>query len=401
MISPKINMYTVATLKSRLSLFLKMTRAARIERKIDQQGVPEKSIALDHAIELGVAWLCRAQDHSASNDGGVANYSLLSGWSASYPETTGYIVPTMLEYARYSNDEAIRERARRMLNWLVHIQLPEGGFQCGLIGSKPAIPVTFNTGQILLGLTAGVSQFGDQYRLSMCRAADWLVQTQDADGCWRKHSSPLTSLGVKSYETHVAWGLFEAARIVPTKGYAEAAIANVRWAISQQNDNGWFRNCCVTNPEQPLTHTIGYVFRGLIEAYLFHSNSMVLESCEKLANGLTTVIREDGFLPGRLKSDWSSEADWACLTGSVQIAHALILLYQVTQNVKYRDAAYSLNLYVRRTMQTTGDLNIIGGIKASFPIDGGYIPYGYPNWACKFFVDSHLAEIRLRVQEAS
>ena len=72
-----------------------------------------------------------------------------------------------------------------MLDWLVKIQLGNGGFQGGLIDSEPVVPVTFNTGQILLGLAAGVREFSDQYRLAMCRAADWLVRTQDSDGCWR------------------------------------------------------------------------------------------------------------------------------------------------------------------------------------------------------------------------
>ena len=48
-------------------------------------------------------WLRGAQDLSASRDGGVArHYGLLDGWCDSYPETTGYIVPTMLEWGRVS-----------------------------------------------------------------------------------------------------------------------------------------------------------------------------------------------------------------------------------------------------------------------------------------------------------
>ena len=68
--------------------------------------------------------------------------------------------------------------------------------------------MTFNTGQILLGLAAGVAEFGDQYRESMEQAAQWLVDTQDPDGCWRKHSTPFAKAGEKAYETHVSWGLF-------------------------------------------------------------------------------------------------------------------------------------------------------------------------------------------------
>ncbi len=135
-----------------------------------------------------------AQDHSRSHDGGVArHFELRNGWGTSYPETTGYIVPTLLAYAdgRQDNqaDEA-RCRARRMLDWLVSIQFREGGFQGGAIGASPVVPVTFNTGQILLGLAAGVRAFGDQYREPMRCAADWLVDSQAPEGCWRTNRSP-------------------------------------------------------------------------------------------------------------------------------------------------------------------------------------------------------------------
>ena len=54
-------------------------------------------------VRAAVQWLCRAQD--VSGDGGVArSYSLVynpffkrRGWTPSYPETTGYIIPTFFE----------------------------------------------------------------------------------------------------------------------------------------------------------------------------------------------------------------------------------------------------------------------------------------------------------------
>jgi hypothetical protein len=42
---------------------------------------------------------------------------------------------------------------------------------------------------------------------------DWLVKTQDQDGCWRKFCFPFTNSGDKTYSTHIAWRLFEAAKI--------------------------------------------------------------------------------------------------------------------------------------------------------------------------------------------
>ena len=90
---------------------------ARTERRNDAHGLSSVDPGIDQAIDEGVAWLGRAQDCSASADGGVArHYSLINGWGTSYPETTGYIVPTMLAYAKLSGDEQARNRAKRMLD---------------------------------------------------------------------------------------------------------------------------------------------------------------------------------------------------------------------------------------------------------------------------------------------
>jgi len=287
-----------------------------------------------------------------------------------------------------------------MLDWLVSIQLPEGGFQGGMIDSKPIVPVTFNTGQILFGLAAGVREFGDAYRGAMCRAAEWLVKTQDPDGCWRKHATPLAAPGEKAYETHVAWGLLEAARIEPNRSYINAALANVRWALGWQRENGWFDQCCLTDPSQPLTHTLGYALRGILEAYRFTKDEGLLYASRKTANGLLTAIRGDGFLPGRLDAKWRGTVSWACLTGTVQIAQCWLMLYQDTGEVRYRDAAYAANRYVRRTIKVEGPPETRGAVKGSFPVYGDYGAYQYLNWAVKFFVDSNLIEMDVRKREA-
>ena len=373
--------------------------AAREASRHDRHGLP----ALDHGIEAcvdaGIAWLARAQDQSASHDGGVArHFSVSTGWSTSYPETTGYIVPTLLTYAEWRRDDEPRARAQRMLDWLRSLQFSEGGFQGGMILEQPVVPVVFNTGQILIGLAAGVRSFGEVYRDSMIRAADWLVSVQDADGCWRRHGSPFAKSGDKAYDTHVAWGLFEAARLEPGRRYADAAMANVRWALSLQRPNGWFDRCCLTDPSHALTHTVGYVLRGVLEAYRFSREAHLLEACLRTADGLLSALDKNGFLPGRLQADWRSAVSWSCLTGTAQIAICWLLLYAETGREAYLEAASRANRYVRRTVNIDGSPDVCGGVRGSFPIDGGYNAYQYLNWACKFMIDANLLERALRAR---
>jgi hypothetical protein len=324
------------------------------------------------------------------------HFSLVDGWSTSYPETTGYIVSTMLCRAEDLADASLRDRARTMLDWLVSIQHPDGGFQAGTIGATPVVPSIFNTGQILLGLASGVREWGEQYRPAMRRAADWLVAAQDPDGCWRRFPSPFTMPGEKTQYTHVAWGLLEAARIEPGAPYANAALAHVHWALQHQRPNGWLDKCCLDDPESPLTHTLGYAFRGIVEAYRFSENVALLRSCRRMADGLLTAVRSDGFLPGRLDERWRGTVSWSCLTGSVQIAHCWLILYQITGDERYRDAAYAVNRYARRTVRISGVADTRGGVKGSFPISGGYGRFEYLAWAAKFFIDSNLLERAVR-----
>ncbi|RMD63717.1 MAG: hypothetical protein D6826_04220 [Alphaproteobacteria bacterium] len=377
--------------------WFKLPPAAKRAVRVDRAGLPQRDPGLERAIDEAAGWLGRAQDNSASRDGGVAvRYSLITGWGTSYPETTGYIVPTLIAYAEWRGDAAARERARRMLDWLVAIQLPGGGFQGGRIDSTPVVPVTFNTGQILMGLASGVHAFGEAYRAPMRAAADWLAESQDPDGCWRKHPTPFAKPGEKAYETHVAWGLMEAARLEPDRPYGDKALANVRWALGLQRPNGWIEHCCLNEPHHPLTHTLGYALRGILEAYRFSGDKVFLEAGRRTADGLLGALREDGFLPGRLDSDWRASVDWACLTGSVQVAHCWLMLYQDTGERRYLDAAMAANTYVRRTMDPDGPPETRGAIKGSFPIDGEYGRFEYLNWAAKFFIDSHLLEGRIR-----
>ena len=382
-----------------------ISAAARAEMRREQRPSSDADLPIDRAINKSLAeslaWIGRAQDNAPSADGGVArHYCLINGWGASYPETTGYIVPTMIREGLAAGNSELLERARKMLDWLVSIQMPGGGFRGGVTSDGPAVPVTFNTGQILLGLAAGVSQFGPAYRPAMIAAADWLVQTQDEDGCWRKHATPFAKPGEKVYETHVAWGLYEAARVEPGRGYAEAATKNLNWALTHQADNGWFSSCCLTDPLNPLTHTIGYALRGLIEGYLFTRDGRILGKANLTADGALAALQPDGFLPGRLDSQWRGTVPWACLTGTAQMAACWLLLYRETGNPRFRDAAFAANHYVRWTVRLDGPPETRGAVKGSFPVSGGYVRFQYPNWACKFFIDAISLEKDLREQES-
>lgn len=371
-----------------------LPEAARSEAVRDRREGLGPDPGVEWAIERATEWLLGSQRESLTSDGGFArHYSLVDGWSASYPETTGYIAPTLIGEADRRGNTGIEVAARRALDWLLSIQMDNGAFQGGIIGATPVLPVTFNTGQILIGLAQGAARYGQPYRTATRRAADWLVTTQDADGAWRANPTPFAARGEKTYETHVSWGLLEAARVDPDRGYAESALRQVRWAVGHQRENGWFELCCLDQPHTPLTHTIGYAFRGVLEAYRFSGERDLLVAAQRTADGVLDAQREDGFIAGRLDAEWNPVVAWSCLTGMVQIAACWHLLWLETDDERYLRAGQAANRYVRRTMRTDGLPEQVGGVKGSFPVDGDYGPFEYLAWAPKFLIDA------LRIEE--
>ena len=377
--------------------YVRLPSMARAERRLDARGPGLVDPGPEAAVAAHLEWLALAQDESTTADGGAArHFSLLDGWGASYPETTGYIVPTLLECGRRFGNAGIEARAARMLDWLVSIQLPNGAFQGGMVNEAPVVPVTFNTGQILLGLAAGAEHFEARaYVYAMTAAADWLTRTQDPDGAWRSAPSPFARPGEKSYDTHVAWGLLEAARVAGNERWAAAAFANIDWALTFQRPNGWFASCCLNDPARPLTHTIGYVLRGVLEGHLRGGDPNYLAAVRKAADALVAVQREDGALPGRLDENWSPAADWTCLTGNLQISAVWMALARISGEAGYLAAARQANRMVRRTLRLDAPPGIAGGVKGSFPVDGDYGRFQLLNWAVKFAIDANLVEMDL------
>ena len=76
-----------------------------------------------------------------------------------------------------------------------------------------------------------------------------------------------------------------------------------------------------------------------------------------------------------------------------------LLLYQETGDSRYRDAGYLANQYVRRRVRTDGPDATRGAVKGSFPVNGEYCRFQYPNWACKFFIDANRLEKGIREVE--
>jgi hypothetical protein len=346
-------------------------------------------------LQAAAEWLCRAQD--ASGCGGVsAFYDVTKGkWAGAYPETTGYIIPTFFRYAEFSGKGEYRERAIRMASWESDIQLPNGGVRAGTLDAEQVAPTIFNTGQVLFGWLSAWQQTQDErFRNSAVRAADWLAAAQDPDGAWRRFASPFARHALNTYNTRVAFALAQAGDILGEQRYLGAAVRNVEWALTQMHPNGWLENNDLEDNAKPLTHTIAYATRGILEIGLLAAKPAFVDAAARMASAVAQSQRGDGALPGRLDSSWRAAARWTCVTGNAQMAIVWQRLAAETGDASLKPAAERANRFNLSIQDVDkADLAIRGGIPGSHPLKGGYMKNRYPNWAAKFFMDALMLQL--------
>ncbi len=352
----------------------------------------------DHDHLVGAArWLERAQD--ASDDGGVCGrYSLSDGWTSSYPETTGYLVPTFLALARELGDDRFTHRAARCLEFLLAVQLPNGAFPAGEVHENTIHPSVFNTAQVLCGLAAWHAATGEPRALQAAhRAAEWLVSMQDPDGAWRKH----VYMGVAAtYSAHASCWVAELGDHSGVPGYLEAAARHLDWVLQHHDaETGWFDLAGFSAQDhearRALTHTIAYTLWGVLRASEVLGRPEGMAAVNRAALGLASRLEYSGWLPGVLDHRWRGRAHYACLSGNAQMALVWFRLYRHNGSVVMLNAALkALDLIKRAQPLSSRDPNIWGGIPGSDPVWGEYLYNAFPNWAAKFFVDALLEKRR-------
>lgn len=348
-----------------------------------------------------VGWLVRGQ--AATADDGVSlgyfpcDKAAGNGWLASYPETTGYIITSLLAYAQKFDDPAAAQSAMRMAAWEMAVQMPSGAVQGGPV-CAPArqTAAAFNTGMVLDGWCSAYAYSGDQRILDAARrAADWLVNDVDEHGYFKTNGAFVSAGEIKTYTCLCAWAIYRFGDLVKEDRYRAAAVAIIEAALRQQHSNGWFAHNCLSNSNAPLTHTIGYTLQGVLEVGVLAGRVDFIDAVRVTADALLPRISDAGYLPGCFYSDWEPAVFSSCLTGSAQIAIVCYRLTEQTGEPKYRAHADKLVNYLKSLQVTRSkDAAVVGAIAGSFPLFGGYMRAGYPNWATKYFLDALLLQAR-------
>jgi hypothetical protein len=178
--------------------------------------------------------------------------------------------------------------------------------------------------------------------------------------------------------------------------------------LSQGQDNGWFANTSLSDPNKPWTHLIGYVLTGLMEIYRLNNAqfnrektlSLLCKAAENLVSVYTKLkeTSKDGSfltLPQTFDCYWHSSDNCSCITGNAQIEFFIRRMAKYVYNPMVQSVADQLLDDLKRLHLLDGVTNpdISGGLTGSYPIGAGYMGYAIPDWGVKFFADGLLQRL--------
>ena len=342
------------------------------------------------ALSLVIRWILRAQ----RKDGGIpAYYSLMRGYSESYAEVTGYIVPTLYDFSHASGDVNSAQAAERATNWLLSLHLDSGAFPAGL-DTGDVQPSVFNTGQILQGLVRAYVETSRAEFLDAANAAgDWLASVQGDDGAW-------SGLGAyqgaaHTYYSMVAWSLALLAAETKTTRHKATAERNLDWVLKQIEPSGWTSGINLKGYPTFL-HFIAYVIQGVLECGIVLDRRDAVAAAARSAWVLLRKFEVHKALLGAYDENFKSGMNFVCLTGNAQMSCIWLRLYEVTGELRYFNAALKMNELLKESLQPSGHRGAVGGVAGSYPTWGAYQPLRYISWGCKFLADALMLELRLK-----
>ena len=349
---------------------------------------PPSRAELVDGMTAALGYLTRAQD--AGTDPGLGSYHLVDGWGPSYPETTGYALPTLLALSTRLQRADLLERAGRAAHWLLRVQHPDGGWAGGRIGEgRPSI--VFNTAQVIRGLLAVYKVTAEPALLDAARSAGrWIVSVQEPDGAWRSHNF----LGVeRTYDSYVDAPLLLLHEVIGDPAFKNTAVRNLERLLSHQRQNGWFANAdnTITHNDRPITHTLAYTLAGLIECGERLGDPRWIDAAERSARTLLEIFLRHGRLHGRYDAHWQG-TQLPLTTGGALLAIVWAGLHKAGRSGPWREGVLRMAGWLCQVQRTTanGPEAARGAMPGSFPLWGRYEKFAFPNWATKYMADALL-----------
>jgi malonyl-CoA O-methyltransferase len=318
---------------------MRQVRAAR--RFLLRLGRPKGDRALSPPARA-LAWI-RANELPT---GGIRVHS---NHASAYPEVTGYIIPTLLDYGD-------RGLAARLVQWLVRIQREDGAFTDPDWGK----PYIFDTGQALRGLLAGVNT-DPEAREAARKAAEYLCAHLIDEGRGGFHLGYADGTAgdiSESIHLYVLPALVQAGGLLETPRYSECAARCLTF----------YRAAADTLRPSDLTHFLAYQLEALIDLGAAEAALPVLDA-----------LREQQAADGSVRAVAGSP--WVCAPGLAQ----LVICWYKTGLWEAADRAMD---WLEAHQQPSG------GFLGGYGPGTTYFPEAELSWAAKFYLDAHRLRVR-------
>lgn len=320
--------YTFSELK------MEITKAKILER-------PDFIKLYDKAIE----WI---KLNSIKGQGIINNSKLRK----SYPEVTGYYIPTLLRWG-------YRDLAYEYAKWLCSIQKSDGSWY----DTMDEAPYIFDSAQILKGLLSIQKLYPDKeaFNKAIIKGCDWILTYMTKEG--RLQTPTETAWGNVATElihTYCLSPLVEASNVYKIKKYGEAAQK-----ILQYYKKNYYNE--ILNFSM-LSHFYAYVVEAMLDMG-------EVEIAKEAMRNMEPYQKESGAVPAY------KNVDWVCSTGLFQLALIWFRLGNEVRGTKAFEYACKLQ-------------NETGGWYGSYiseenPREGNtYFPDAEISWVIKYFLDA-------------
>lgn len=262
-----------------------------------------------------------------------------------YPEVTGYLIPTLLEYGD-------RELAKRLVQWLVGVQRADGSYTDADAGAS----YVFDTAQALRGLLAGRGLVPQAMEAAE-RAAEYL-SSQIVNGGLGGFSLSYGGTIPESVQLYALPPLIQAAEVLNRTEYRNRARRSLDYYCSQDD----------ALQSATLTHFLAYELEALVDLGEMDRATPVLDK-----------LREIQSLDGSVRG--IGGASWICTPGLAQLAACW---YKIGAWESADKALGWIEAHQRPS----------GGFRGSYGAGASYFPNAELSWAAKFYLDAHLLRVK-------
>lgn len=305
-------------------------------------------------------------------------------WAPPYPETTGYLIKTLLSIHRIYSDWGAYSLAYDCGKWLTQkVQHSNGSFPQLYAGNTK--PSFFNTAQILIGLQALEDVSPEkEWSESIEKALDWIHSVlekgiEKVDVHYKEC--------IPTYYTRAYWPMCHSAKITGRKKIVD--LLKVEYEkLLDRFDEDYFPEGAGFDGSNSFLHTLAYTGRGVLEMERILPSPKGQAILVGYMNTLCRLYKEGSKeWAGSYDKGWKGDFSYRCLPGEYQLS---ILFSKARNDLGIDDYGKIAQNTLEKSLAVRSLFFPKGAILGSKPIWGKYMPFKAPNWGVKFALDALL-----------